>query len=60
VNPPFGCGGLAADVDAEAEKGFAPMASRSAFSSSDNMYLHKRDLSDLQRRRMQSITSISP
>jgi hypothetical protein len=47
-------------VDAEAEKGFTLMASRSAFSSSDNMYLHERDLSDLQRQRMQSITSISP
>ncbi len=37
ANPPLGCGGSAADVDAEAEKGFAPAASSSAFSSSDNM-----------------------
>ncbi len=37
VNLPFRCGGSAADVDAEVEKGFALMASRSAFSSLDNM-----------------------
>jgi hypothetical protein len=60
VNLPFGCGGLVVNVDAEAEKGFTPMASRSAFSSLDNMYLHERDLSDLQRWRMQSIVLISP